>query len=105
MYFTDILSGRPALESVKYINGLPVPRQPQDLAPPGVTQDLRDAPGAPDVTRPAVQMEDRDEEFYNPASFLPNLDDEADCDHQNIYKPSWSEKIGPGELPWRVFCA
>lgn len=94
--------GRPALQAVKYVDGLPVPLRPEDLAPEGIKRDLREVPGAPNILRPPSAMEGRDEEFYNPASFLPV--EEADEEDQNSPKRGWIEKMGPGELPWRVFC-
>lgn len=97
-------AGRPALQSVRYVDGLPVPSCPQDMAPDGISQDLRDAPGAPQILRPASGMEGRDESFYNPTSFLPVEDDAEDEEDEGVaHKQGWDEKVGPGELPWRVF--
>jgi len=96
-------AGKPAIQSVRYVDGLPVPLRPEDLCPEGVTRDLRNVPGAPDILRPASGMEGKDEAFYNPASFLP-LEDAEEEDDEASYKHGWSEKVGPGELPWRVVC-
>jgi hypothetical protein len=99
---TQAQVGRPALQAIRYVDGRPVPLRPEDVAP-AVTQDLRHADGAPDITRPAVEMEAKDEEFYNPSSFLADYDfeDEEDLSER---KHGWSEKMGPGEMPWRIFC-
>lgn len=93
---------QPALRSVNYKDGLPVATCPQDMAPEGIRNDLRDLPGAPDVRRLADASKPRDEEFYNPLMYLPPSAD-GEADNLDDVKEGTAERLGPGDLPWRVF--
>jgi hypothetical protein len=97
-----VAMSRPAVRSVQYDeHGRPIPVQVHEWAPSS-TQDMRDIPGAPNTSRRHSSGEARFEDFYSNTSFLPpETQDEhlKGTDTEEL----WSDRLGPGDLPWRVF--
>jgi len=100
---------RPALAAVQYANGRPEPCRPEDLAPEGVKDDMRDEPGAPQLGGSAD-----DTFFFEAASWLRRkkegetgdeaLEEEDDLARAESPFVTGHEKE-PKLLPFRVFQA
>jgi len=103
---SDVCSGpeeqvtRPAIASVAYTGGRAVPSRPEDFAPPGVCQDLRNEPNAPRVLGrgPVLAGENAGTDFFDAANFLGN-------GHQDDDITTGHGREVPGILPWRTYSA
>lgn len=100
---------RPALNLVQYDSaGLPVPTRPEDAAPPGTVDDLRNVPGAPrEKWDPAIDGKEPTRDFFRPTTFFPAAADDADS-KRRLLESSKTLETGhdrdrPGILPWKVF--
>jgi len=92
-------SKRPAPASVEYHKGKPVPHRPEDAAPLGSVQDMRNVPGAPE--EPGELSAHGDAEFFSATSWLMHKDDDEPQDPDD---PITTGHAGePHILPWVVF--
>merc|ERR1719198_1397513 len=121
------LTPSPALQAVRYDSesNAPVPQRPEDLAPPGAAEDMRNVPGVPQVRGDSTRTNPEDEDYWDPSSFLagppPPEDTQADEYPREVTPPlrtidemvdtfhpvvTGHQKTNPSILPERTFkCA
>lgn len=91
---------KPALHTVCYESGKPVPRRPEDTSKRGSGRvDMRDEPGA-------LVPGYRGSAFFEPGLWLPGEEKEDDDtgDLYDFFEAEARKIEPPGLLPWRVFC-
>mmetsp|Transcript_4006 Transcript_4006/g.9335 ORF Transcript_4006/g.9335 Transcript_4006/m.9335 type:complete len:956 (-) Transcript_4006:123-2990(-) len=98
----------PAMEAIRYVDGRPAPRRPEDMAPVHQPQDLRFAPGAPHPNDDPVAEDCAP--FYKGAGWMPGAKRREDEDDDEAFAASFGASAAtghdadlPGVLPWRVF--
>mmetsp|Transcript_45571 Transcript_45571/g.132061 ORF Transcript_45571/g.132061 Transcript_45571/m.132061 type:complete len:934 (-) Transcript_45571:225-3026(-) len=102
--------GRPALETVSASGRRTIPRRPEDLAPQGYVQDLRDVPGAPQPSQASgVRSAGEPYSKFYDAEFWLASDSPDSAEGEDAwggFAPivTGHEKEVPRVLPWRMFC-